>query len=102
MIVAMLLLFMSTGPINTALVNCVSPLERASAVGLGTFLMHLFGDVPSPKLIGILSDASSLGQAMLILPVAVAIGGVLWLVAAKVQARTAETALPVAQPGTAT
>jgi len=102
MIVAMLLLFMSTGPINTALVNCVSPLERASAVGFGTFLMHLFGDVPSPTLIGWLSKLSSLGQAMLIVPVAVALGGVLWLVAVKAHARAPQSSLGVAQPGAAT
>jgi MFS family permease len=87
LIVAQLLLFMSTGPINAALLNGVSPLERASAVGLGTFLMHLLGDVPSPPLIGYLSTAYSLASAVLIVPVAVALAGVLWLVAARARAR---------------
>jgi MFS family permease len=87
LIVAQLLLFMSTGPINAALVNDVSPFERASAVGLGTFLMHLLGDVPSPPLIGALSDAYSLASAVLVVPVAVVLSGVLWLVAARMHAR---------------
>ena len=34
LIAAELLLFMSTGPINAAIVNIVSPLERASAAAL--------------------------------------------------------------------
>jgi MFS family permease len=86
-VLAELLLFMSTGPINAAIVNGVSPLERASAVALSMFMIHLLGDVPSPTLIGQLSDLSSLGNAVLIVPVAVAISGVLWLLAARVDAR---------------
>jgi hypothetical protein len=80
---AELLLFMSTGPINAQIVNIVSPLERASAIALSMFAIHLLGDVPSPPLIGHLSDVGSLAHAVLIVPVAVAIGGVIWLVCAK-------------------
>ena len=47
-VVAELLLFMSTGPINAAIINIVSPLERASAGALSMFVIHLLGDVPSP------------------------------------------------------
>ena len=83
-VAAELLLFMSTGPINAAIVNIVSPMERASAIALSMFTIHLLGDVPSPVLIGHLSDRSSLGNAVLIVPVAVAACGVIWLVAAKV------------------
>jgi MFS family permease len=92
LVCAQLLLFMSTGPINAAIVNMVSPFERASAVALSMFAIHLLGDVPSPVLIGRLSDASSLGQAVLVVPVAVAIGGLMWLVAARVGGRTAAAA----------
>jgi len=84
LIVAELLLFMSTGPINTAIVNLVSPAERASAVALSIFTIHLLGDVLSPWMIGTLSDLSSLGTAVMIVPVAVVICAVLWLVAARV------------------
>jgi MFS family permease len=89
---AQLLLFMSTGPINAAIVNMVSPFERASAVALSMFAIHLLGDVPSPVLIGRISDASSLGHAVLVVPVAVAIGGLVWLGAARVAARAADAA----------
>jgi MFS family permease len=83
---AELLLFMSTGPINTAIVNLVNPLERASAVALSILTIHLLGDVLSPALIGALSDVSSLGAAVMIVPGAVAICAVLWLAAARVGA----------------
>jgi MFS transporter, Spinster family, sphingosine-1-phosphate transporter len=86
-IAAELLLFMSTGPINAVIVNIVSPLERASAVALSMLAIHLLGDVPSPLLIGYLSDLSSLGQAVLIVPAAVAVSGAVWLVSARVSAR---------------
>jgi MFS transporter, Spinster family, sphingosine-1-phosphate transporter len=86
---AQLLLFMSTGPINAAIVNMVSPFERASAMALSMFAIHLLGDVPSPPLIGSLSDASSLAHAVLIVPVAVAIGGLVWLAAARAGGRAA-------------
>jgi MFS family permease len=87
-VVAELLLFMSTGPVNSAIINLVSPLERASAVALSMFTIHLLGDVSSPSLIGGLSDAFSLGKAVLIVPLAVTISGILWLVSARVCAAT--------------
>ncbi|MBV8203320.1 MAG: MFS transporter, partial [Acidobacteria bacterium] len=57
---AEVLLFFSTGPINSALVNVVSPAHRATAMALNILVIHLLGDVPSPPLIGRLSDATSL------------------------------------------
>jgi MFS transporter, Spinster family, sphingosine-1-phosphate transporter len=91
-IAAELLLFMSTGPINAAIVNIASPLERASAVALSMFMIHLLGDVPSPVLIGRISDLSSLGQAVLIVPVAFAVSAIVWLVSARVSAAAAAVA----------
>lgn len=86
LVAAELLLFMSTGPINTAIVNLVNPLERASAVALSVLAIHLLGDVFSPSLIGALSDHSSLGNAVMVVPVAVAVSAVLWFFAAKAAA----------------
>jgi len=40
-------------------------------------------------LIGWLSDLSSLGKAVLIVPAAIVIGGIVWLVSAQVSARVA-------------
>ncbi|HKF97142.1 MAG TPA: MFS transporter [Steroidobacteraceae bacterium] len=92
-VLAELLLFMSTGPINAAIVNIVSPLERASAMALSIFAIHLLGDVPSPPLIGHLAVAGSLARAVLIVPVALAVGGVIWLWSARADRRAPQPAL---------
>lgn len=86
MVAAQLCLFLSTGPINAAIVNLVIATERATAIALGVFAIHVLGDVLSPFLIGALSDASSLEQAVKIVPVAVLIGGCVWIWAARAQA----------------
>lgn len=82
MIGAELLMFCSTGPINTVIVNVVPAGIRASAMALSVFAIHTFGDVPSPALVGWISDRSSLGVAVLILPAAALVGGTLWTYAA--------------------
>ena len=82
-VVTELLLFASTGPINSAIVNLVRPGERATALALSILGIHLLGDVPSPPLIGVISDATSLGKAFLVIPFAIAIAGVIWLLAAR-------------------
>jgi MFS transporter, Spinster family, sphingosine-1-phosphate transporter len=81
-VVAELLLFVSTGPINSAIVNVVAPEMRATAVAASIFAIHALGDVPSPALLGALSDRTSLAQAVLIIPVAVLAGGFIWTYAA--------------------
>ncbi len=87
MVAAQLCLFLSTGPINAAIVNLVSATERASAIALSVFTIHLLGDVLSPPLIGALSDRTSLESAVKIVPVAVVVGGVIWLWAASTKPR---------------
>jgi MFS transporter, Spinster family, sphingosine-1-phosphate transporter len=82
-VVTELLLFASTGPINSAIVNVVAPTERATAVALSILGIHLLGDIPSPPLIGAISDATSLATAFLIVPVAIAVAGGIWLWAAR-------------------
>jgi hypothetical protein len=82
MVVAQLCLFVSTGPINAAIVNLTSPVERASAIAVSIFTIHILGDVVSPPLIGALSDAASLQQAVKIVPAAVVVAGLLWCWAA--------------------
>src|SRR5436190_7652768 len=74
--VAEVLIFMCTGPVNSAIVSEVSPTERATAMGLAVFVMHLVGDIPSPPLIGYLSDRTTLEQAFLIVPLAIVLSGV--------------------------
>lgn len=85
MVIAQLMMFLSTGPINASIVNLVLPQERASAVALEIFAIHALGDAISPSLIGALSDAFSLAQAVKIVPAVVVIAAVFWGLAARAQ-----------------
>jgi MFS family permease len=99
---AMFLLFLPTGPINTLILETVPVNLRASAMALSIFIIHLFGDMWSPELVGHASDflrdrfaagqdptvvpelktmaaAYGLKRAVLILPAALAVGAFLWL-----------------------
>ncbi len=78
LVVAQLFVFASTGPINSAIVNDVLPWQRAAAVAACNFTIHVLGDVPSPPLLGALSDASSLQSAVLLVPAAFLVGGAIW------------------------
>ena len=80
-------MFLSTGPINASIVNLVLPTQRASANALGVFTIHVLGDVPSPYLIGKISDAYSLSQAVKIVPVAILVSAAIWFWGARAQAR---------------
>lgn len=83
MVISQVLIFISTGPINSAIVNAVAPNERATALGLSVLIMHLLGDVPSTPLIGAVSDATSLENALVMLPpAAIVLGGIIWCSAA--------------------
>jgi MFS transporter, Spinster family, sphingosine-1-phosphate transporter len=87
MVIAQLLLFLSTGPINAAIANLVTAGERATAIALSVFTIHVLGDVISPPLIGAVSDASSLEKGVQIVPIAVLIAGLIWIFAARAKPR---------------
>jgi MFS family permease len=76
--VAEFALFLSTGPVNVVTVNVVPVRLRAMAMAVSIFAIHLLGDAISPPIIGWLADRNGLGTAVLIVPAAVAISGVLW------------------------
>ncbi|HXY32020.1 MAG TPA: MFS transporter [Gemmatimonadaceae bacterium] len=82
LVIAEVLVFASTGPINTVIVGVVAPTMRAAAMALSILAIHLLGDVPSPPLIGWISDRSSLATAVMLIPAAVLIAGLIWLWAA--------------------
>jgi len=90
MVAAQLLMFASTGPINSVIVNVVPAGIRTTAVACSVFAIHILGDVPSPFLVGVLSDHSSLAAGVLILPAAALVGGLIWVWAA----RTTPASLP--------
>lgn len=76
---AMFLIFLPTGPIASELFEIVPVHLRASGMALCTFIIHLFGDFGSPALVGHVSDALGLQKGVLILPVMLMIGAMLWL-----------------------
>lgn len=77
---AMFLLFLSTGPVNTLIIESVPVNLRASAMAISIFAIHLFGDFWSPQIVGMFSDAwTSLQKAVMILPGALALAALLWL-----------------------
>jgi MFS family permease len=88
LVAAMLLLFTSTGPLNTLILETAPAALRASAMAASIFAIHLFGDLWSPLLVGWISDrAGSLRLAILVsLPPAIVICAVFWLVLARVMA----------------
>jgi MFS family permease len=94
LVLAQLLLFASTGPVNAAIVNAVPPAERASAVALSILAIHVLGDVPSPTVIGVISDGSSLDRAVLVVPAAVLVAGIVWTYAAWRGERTGAASEP--------
>jgi hypothetical protein len=87
-----LLLFLSTGPVNTLIIETVPVNLRSGAMAMSIFMIHLFGDVWSPEIVGRLSDYwHSLSKALLILPAALVVNAALWLVLAIMMRRPANS-----------
>ncbi len=57
---AIFLLFVNPGVLTALVVSVAGPARRARAVALNIIVIHLVGDVPSPFLIGLVSDLWSL------------------------------------------
>lgn len=81
--VSVFLIFLGTGPVNAATLNAVPAGLRATAMAGQLFALHVFGDMFSPKLIGIISDASNLRLGMAATLVAFAVGAVIFFIGAK-------------------
>lgn len=78
---AQLFLWAYNSPVNALLVNSVEPGLRARAFGLSILCIHLFGDVLSPPLIGLVSDATgNLEAALVMVPITIALGGLVWVI----------------------
>jgi MFS transporter, Spinster family, sphingosine-1-phosphate transporter len=76
---AVFFLFFNTGPANTALANVSPPALRSSAFALNILMIHLFGDVISPPIVGWIDDRASLRLGLLVLAAPIAISGFFWL-----------------------
>ena len=89
--ISLIFLFQSTGPINTVIVESVAPNMRASAMAICIFMIHAFGDLWSPELVGRVSDYfdENLRIGMLILPGAFLLAGLFWYFLMKEQDKKA-------------
>jgi MFS family permease len=74
---AVFLLFLNPGVLTAVIVSVAGPYRRAQAVALNIVVIHLVGDVPSPFLIGWLSDLWALKWGVSITLAALAVGAVL-------------------------
>jgi MFS family permease len=81
--VAVFLVFLGTGPVNAATLNAVPAHLRATAMAGQLFVLHVFGDAFSPKIIGIVSDYSNLRLGLGITLVTFVVAAVVFFVGAK-------------------
>uniref|UniRef100_A0A7C9DS46 Major facilitator superfamily (MFS) profile domain-containing protein n=1 Tax=Opuntia streptacantha TaxID=393608 RepID=A0A7C9DS46_OPUST len=51
-----LLIFATQAPVNFVCLHCVAPSLRPLSMAMSTVLIHIFGDVPSSPLVGVLQD----------------------------------------------
>jgi predicted MFS family arabinose efflux permease len=74
---AIFLLFLNPGVLTAVVVSVAGSWRRAQAVAFNIVVIHLVGDVPSPFLIGWVSDLGSLKWGVSLTLVALAAGAVL-------------------------
>lgn len=73
--------FATQGPVNAVIVNSVSAPLRPFALGTSVLAIHLFGDVPSPWLVGVIADAGyGMERAMALIPAAMVLALLVWLI----------------------
>ena len=80
---AQFFIFLGTGPLNAATVNSVGPGIRATALAGQLFLIHVLGDAPSPRIIGLVSDHSNLNMGLGVTLITFVIAAVLLFVGAR-------------------
>jgi MFS family permease len=76
-------LFFNTGPSNTILANVTHPNVRATAFALNIFLIHAFGDAPSPPILGHMADKFGWNASFGLVTATTAAGGVFWILGAR-------------------
>ncbi len=81
--VAVFLIFLGTGPVNAATLNAVPAGLRATAMAGQLFALHVFGDMFSPKIIGIISDRSNLRYGLAATLVTMLVAAVIFFVGAR-------------------
>ena len=93
---AVFLIFLGTGPVNAATLNAVPAGLRATAMAGQLFVIHVLGDMPSSKVIGMISDRTNLRLGMAVTLISFAVGAVIFFVGARMapQLRDVEATAP--------
>jgi len=77
--VSVFLLFLNPGLLTTLIVSVAGPSRRATAVALNIIIIHFLGDVPSPFLMGWVSDLAGLAWGVSLALVALTISALILL-----------------------
>lgn len=86
-------LFFNTGPTNTILANVTHPSMRAIGFAVNIFVIHAFGDVLSPVVVGLLNDLyGDMNKSFLVIGLMFLIAALLWLAGARYLERDTELA----------
>jgi sugar phosphate permease len=83
MFLAIFLLFLNTGPSNTALANVSLPMVRATAFAVNIFIIHAFGDVQAFWLLGYIGGHSNIRVAFLFVSGIILASGIAWIIGTK-------------------
>jgi predicted MFS family arabinose efflux permease len=81
--IAIFLIFLGSGPVNAATINAVQPNVRATALAGQLLLIHLFGDAPSPRIIGAISDRTNLSTGLGATLITLVVAGGIFLLGAR-------------------
>lgn len=87
-------LFFNTGPTNAILANVNQPALRPMAFALNILLIHALGDVPSPLIIGLITDrfGGDMNLAFRVVAALFVLSGLFWLLGASYLARDTQRA----------
>ncbi|KAJ4716039.1 Major facilitator superfamily protein [Melia azedarach] len=76
-----LLVFATQGPVNYICLHCVKPSLRPLSMAISTVSIHIFGDVPSSPLVGVLQDrVNNWRETALILTVILFPAAAIWFI----------------------
>ncbi len=86
-------LFFNTGPTNTILANVTHPSMRAAGFAFNIFIIHAFGDVISPVIVGILNDKyGDMNKSFFWIGIMFLVAGLFWLAGTRYLKRDTELA----------
>ncbi|CAL9752270.1 unnamed protein product [Musa acuminata subsp. burmannicoides] len=76
-----ILVFATQGPVNYICLHCVKPSLRPLSMAMSTVSIHIFGDVPSSPLVGVLQDyVNNWRESALILTSILFVAAAIWFI----------------------